>query len=94
MSSTLYLILPHKRFLLPKAQLYLQGVRILGQARPVIGVRGQASQIRHALRDVEERLVLQADHAAGVGALGIRRIAARDAEQDADAVEVLGKFKF
>ena len=67
----------------------LECVGILGQAGAVVGVGGEAAQVGHALRDVQEGLVLQADHAARVGALGVLGIAAGDAQQDADAVKIL-----
>ena len=68
----------------------LECVGILGEAGAVVRVGGQAPQVGHALRDVQEGLVLQPDHAARVGALGILGVAAGDAQQDADAVKILG----
>ncbi len=50
---------------------HLQGLRVVRQANSILLVLREAVCVGHALRDVQERLVGQAQHAAGVGTLGV-----------------------
>ena len=68
---------------------YLYCLRVLGQADSVVGILREAPYVGHALRYVEEGLVVHVGHAALEGALGVALVAPGQAQYCFQADRVL-----
>ena len=69
--------------------LYLYRLRVLGQADSVIRILWEAPNVGHALRYVQEGLVVHVRHAALEGALGITLVTPCHAQYSFQADRVL-----